>query len=58
MALARYYARIIYDRELHDRLLHEVMQADPSVSGLTLSNTMAQQEAQRMLDESSSYFQE
>lgn len=58
VALARYYARIIYDRELHDRLLHEVMQADPSVSGLTLSNTMAQQEAQRMLDESSSYFQE
>lgn len=58
VALARNYARIIYDRTLHDRLLHEVLQADPNVSGLTLSNTMAQQEAQRLLDESSSYFQE
>ena len=58
VALARYYARIIYDRDLHDRLLHEVLQANPEVSGLTLSNTMAQQEAQHLLDESSSYFQE
>jgi tetratricopeptide (TPR) repeat protein len=58
VALARYYARMIYDRNLHDKLLQEVLQADPNVSGLTLSNTMAQQEAQRLLDESSSYFQE
>lgn len=58
VALARYYARIIYDRELHDRLLQEVLQANPNISGLILTNTMAQQEAQRLLDESSSYFQE
>ena len=58
VALAKYYARMIYDRELHDRLLREVLEADPDVSGLTLSNTMAQQDAKRLLDESSSYFQE
>ena len=58
VALARHYARMIYDRDLHDRLLHEVLEANPNVSGLTLSNTMAQQEAQQLLDESSSYFQE
>ncbi|MGR8979503.1 MAG: TRAP transporter TatT component family protein [Gammaproteobacteria bacterium] len=58
VAMARYYARMIYDRDLHDRLLHEVLEADPNVPGLTLSNTMAQQEAQRLLDESSRFFQE
>ncbi|MDO8843495.1 TRAP transporter TatT component family protein [Methylicorpusculum sp.] len=58
VALARNYARMIFDRALHDNVLHEVLQADPKVSGLTLSNTMAQQEAQHLLDESSSYFQE
>ncbi|MCD2450330.1 TRAP transporter TatT component family protein [Methylicorpusculum oleiharenae] len=58
VALARNYARMIFDRTLHDNLLHEVLLADPKASGLTLSNTMAQQEAQHLLDESSSYFQE
>ena len=58
VALAKYYARMVYDRKLHDRLLHEVLAANTRFPGLTLSNTMAQQEAQRLLDESSSYFQE
>lgn len=58
VALARNYARMLYDRELHDRLLREVLQADPIVPGLSLSNTIAQQEAQFLLDESDSYFHE
>lgn len=58
VALARYYARMIYDRDLHDRLLQQVIQADVEVSGLTLSNTIARQEAQLLLNESDSYFQE
>ncbi|MGR9045871.1 MAG: TRAP transporter TatT component family protein [Gammaproteobacteria bacterium] len=58
VALARYYARLIYDQNLHDKLLQEVLEADPNVSGLTLSNTMAQREARQLLKESSSYFQE
>ncbi|WP_431064848.1 TRAP transporter TatT component family protein [Methylotuvimicrobium sp.] len=58
VALARNYARMLYDREMHDRLLREVLQADPNVPGLSLSNTIAQQEAQLLLDESDSYFHE
>ncbi|MGR9114209.1 MAG: TRAP transporter TatT component family protein [Gammaproteobacteria bacterium] len=58
VALARNYARMVYDRDLHDRLLQEVLKADPNVPGLTLSNTMAQQEAQQLLDDSANYFQE
>lgn len=58
VAQARYYARMIYDQNLHDKLLQEVLEADPNVSGLTLSNTMAQREARQLLKESSSYFQE
>ncbi|PKM36459.1 MAG: hypothetical protein CVV06_10990 [Gammaproteobacteria bacterium HGW-Gammaproteobacteria-10] len=58
VALARNYARMLYDRELHDRLLREVLQAAPNVPGLFLSNTIAQQEAQQLLDESDSYFHE
>ena len=33
---ARTYARLVYDRELHDRLLEDVLAADPDVPGLTL----------------------
>ncbi|MBU2571778.1 MAG: TRAP transporter TatT component family protein [Gammaproteobacteria bacterium] len=58
VALARNYARMLYDRDLHDRLLREVLQTDPNVPGLSLSNTIAQQEAQLLLDESDSYFHE
>ncbi|MBE0437020.1 MAG: hypothetical protein IBX56_14605 [Methylomicrobium sp.] len=58
VALARNYARMLYDRDLHDRLLREVLQTDPNVPGLSLSNTIAQREAQQLLDESDSYFQE
>lgn len=58
VALARNYARMLYDRDLHDRLLREVLQTDPNVPGLSLSNTIAQQEAQQLLDESDSYFNE
>lgn len=58
VALARNYARMLYDRDLHDRLLREVLQTDPNVPGLSLSNTIAQREAQQLLDESESYFHE
>ena len=54
--IARDYARLIFDRELHDRLLLEVVEADAVAPGLTLSNTLAQQEARRLLDDSQDYF--
>jgi tetratricopeptide (TPR) repeat protein len=53
---ARSYARLLYDRDLHDRLLQEVLAADPNVSGLVLSNTLAQSEARRLLASADAYF--
>jgi len=53
---ARYYARTLYDRELHDQLLHEVLAADPVHTGYTLFNTLAQTEAQALLDSADDYF--
>jgi len=53
---ARYYARTLYDRELHDRVLNEVLAADPVQPGYTLFNTLAQDEAQELLDSADEYF--
>lgn len=53
---ARYYARTLYDRELHDALLQEVLQADPAQPGLTLFNTLAQDEARELLASADDYF--
>lgn len=52
------YARLVFDKALHDRLLNEVMQADPVEPGFTLSNTLAQQQAKRLLESSAEYFLE
>ena len=57
MELARRCARLTFDRELHDRLLNEVLAADPDEPGLTLSNILAQQEARVLLDTSADYFE-
>ncbi|WP_432823393.1 TRAP transporter TatT component family protein [Trichloromonas sp.] len=54
--LARRYARMLYDRELHDRLLREVLAADPAAEGLTLFNVLAQEEALRLLESADDYF--
>jgi hypothetical protein len=56
--LAEDYARMVFDRELHDRLLTEVIEADPNVPGLVLLNTMAQEQARMLLEESEEYFAE
>ena len=56
VAYARYYARLVYDRELHDRLLFSVCNADPVVDGLTLMNTLAQEEAKQLLQSAEDYF--
>lgn len=55
---ARHYARLVFDRELHDRLLQEVLDADPVAPGYTLGNVLAQQQARTLLDESADYFEE
>jgi hypothetical protein len=53
---ARGYARLLYERELHDRLLQEVMEADPDVPGYTLTNVLAQRDAARLLAGADEYF--
>lgn len=53
---AQHYARLVFDRELHDRLLQEVLTAEPEVPGYALSNTLAQQKAQELLDSAQDYF--
>lgn len=53
---ARGYARLMYERELHDRLLNEVLAADPEVPGYTLTNVLAQREAKEMLATADEYF--
>ncbi len=56
--LASEYARLTFDRELHDRLCREILEASPEAPGLTLSNTLAQERARRLLDSSDDYFGE
>ncbi len=53
---ARSYARLIFDRELHDELLIEVVEADPVAPGFTLSNTLAQEQAEELLLDADEYF--
>jgi len=53
---ARSYARLLYDRELHDRLLNEVLETDPHEPGLTLMNTLAQRDAEALLANADDYF--
>lgn len=53
---ARRYARITYDRPLHDHLLHEVLDADAVSPGLTLSNMLAKRQARELLESADSYF--
>jgi hypothetical protein len=53
---ARRYARITYDRPLHDRLLREVLDADVAAPGLTLSNVLAKRQARELLASADSYF--
>ena len=53
---AKGYAKLLYERELHDRLLNEVLAANPDKDGYTLTNVMAQEEAQTLLAEADDYF--
>ena len=53
---AQQYARLIFDQELHDRLLNEVLSADPVADGMTLTNRVAQERAKDLLASSKDYF--
>lgn len=53
---ARQYARGVFDRELHDRLLQEVLATDPHAGDFTLSNMLALREAALLLKSADDYF--
>lgn len=53
---ARSYARLVFDRELHDRLVADVLAADPVAPRLTLVNVLAQQQAAELQASADDYF--
>jgi hypothetical protein len=53
---AKHYARLVFDRELHDKLLKEALAAPVEAPGLTLINTLAQDQARELLATSAEYF--
>jgi len=53
---AQRYARLVFDRKLHDRLLHEVLDSDPLADDLTLTNMLAQKLARELLASAEDYF--
>ena len=53
---AKHYARLMFDRELHDQLLTEVMDAHPKQPGFTLSNVIAQNLSKQLLADAEEYF--
>ena len=53
---AEQYARLVFDRELHDALLKDVVASPAAADGLTLMNTVAKEQAQLLLDTADEYF--
>jgi TRAP transporter TatT component family protein len=53
---AKHYARLVFDKDLHDKLLNEAIAADPHAPGLTLINVLAQQQARALLESGKDYF--
>lgn len=50
------YAKMMFDRDLHDRLLREVIEADPVAPDMTLLNMLARKQARQALAEADDYF--
>lgn len=53
---AQFYARLVFDKELHDKLLNEVLAADPVAPRLTLINMLAKRRAKALLESGKDYF--
>lgn len=54
---AKQYGRLLFEQELHDRLLNEVLNAETKATGLTLANSLAQEQAAELLASSAEYFE-
>jgi len=53
---AKHYARMMFDRDLHDTLLKKVINTQADQQDLTLSNTLAKQMAEKLLQSADDYF--
>ena len=53
---AEQYGRLVYNRELHDRLLQEVLEAPVEAPGFTLMNSVAKERAEDLLASADDYF--
>ena len=53
---AEQYARLVFDRVLHDELLSEVLDAEVEVPELTLMNAIAKRRAQGLMKTANAYF--
>ena len=53
---AQFYARLVFDQALHDRLLNEVLAADPVAPRLTLVNMLAKRKAKALLESGKDFF--
>lgn len=56
VAYARQYARLMFDRQLHDKLLEDVLESKYDFPGYTLINILARQQARELLDSAEDYF--
>ena len=53
---AEKYARLIFDQELHDKLLNDVLKTEPRSRGFTLTNMLAHEQAKKLLASGKDYF--
>lgn len=53
---AEFYARLVFDRALHDSLLDRALSAPVEAPGMTLSNVLAQQRARQLKEQADAYF--
>lgn len=54
--MAEFYARLVFDRELHDHLLAEVLEQDPEAPGYTLANMLAKDRARSLQASADEFF--
>jgi len=53
---AKHYARLVFDRGLHDELLQTVVGSESANPDFTLSNTLAKVQARELLAAADDYF--
>jgi hypothetical protein len=56
LLFAEKYARLVFDKQLHDQLLEEVINANIEINDSTLINSIAQHKARLLLAQSDEYF--